>query len=510
MRAVAYCRVSSSAQRDRHTIESQYRIIPEFIERQGWTLARPIGAYVDDGRSAKSGKLEAREAYQRLVEDARAGQFDVVVVVDLDRLTRSEDLTERGAILGAFQRAGVRIAVASTGQVLDLSSSLGDLYGSLQAVFAAEENRKRRERTVQGKLTAIARGHKPSGPTPYGLRYSRVTRSWSIDDETGSVVRDIYQRVVAGENCRAIADDLARCGVPTVRGRAWDRARVYAIARSTTYRGIWVADKTRKLEVKVPAIVSESTWYAAQDLLMSWNRRGLRRTKHIYLLEGLALCSICGAKIGVASSCRGGPRSQPSAATYVCSARRRPATPDGARCHLPHRKVEEVDARIWAAICELVERPDVVEEVAEARRGRSSQNSDAWTKDITDFEGRLSRLAKAESAILSRFRQGLISEAVMDADLAAGAKQRAMLERQLEGAQRALTDARKTTATAVALESVLKSLRKRVRRATLAERQALVQLLVEPGGVVLGSYEIAAQVRLEAGPQEVGRAAQAG
>jgi DNA invertase Pin-like site-specific DNA recombinase len=46
------------------------------------------------------------------LRDAGLGQFDVVVVVDLDRLTRSEDLRERGEVLGAFQEAGVQIAVA--------------------------------------------------------------------------------------------------------------------------------------------------------------------------------------------------------------------------------------------------------------------------------------------------------------------------------------------------------------------------------------------------------------
>lgn len=509
MRAVAYCRVSSSAQRDRHTIESQYRVLPEFIERQGWTLARPITTYVDDGRSAKSGKLEARTAFNRLIEDAKRGLFDVVVVVELDRLTRSEDLMERGAILGAFQRAGVRIAVASSGQVLDLSSSVGDLFGSLQAFFAADENRKRRERTVQGKLTAIARGHKPSGPTPYGLRYDKTTRTWSFDEDAASVMRDIFRRIADGENCRVIAEDLVRMGIPTVRGHQWTRERVYQLVRSTTYRGVWRADKRRSLEVAVPAIVGEETWYAAQDALMRWNRRGLRRTKHVYLCEALALCGLCGAKIGIGSSCRGG-RNAPSAATYVCSHRRRPPTPDSPRCDLPHRKVAEVDERLWAAIVELVERPDLVEEVAEARRGRATADTRAWQEDVAEFESKLAKLAKAEAAILRRFRQGLVSESVMDADLAAGARQRAMLERQLDTARKAMADATRLKTDLVALEDVFKKLRKRVRRATPEQRQALVRLLVEPRGIVLGAYEIAARVRLEAPSQSVGSAAEAG
>src|SRR5690242_6765054 len=121
LRAVGYARVSSAAQRERETIASQLRVLPEFIARQGWTLVKPITTYIDDGKSAKAGKLDKRDGLAALLRDAAAGEFDVVCVVDVDRLTRSEDIAERGMILGAFHRAGVRVASAMSGEVMDLS-----------------------------------------------------------------------------------------------------------------------------------------------------------------------------------------------------------------------------------------------------------------------------------------------------------------------------------------------------------------------------------------------------
>jgi DNA invertase Pin-like site-specific DNA recombinase len=112
VRAVIHARVSSLAQRDQHTIASQLETLPNFVSYRGWMLAKPVETYVDDGRTAKAGFLAERTAFTRLLRDAGLGQFDVVVVVDLDRLTRSEDLRERGEVLGAFQEAGVQIAVA--------------------------------------------------------------------------------------------------------------------------------------------------------------------------------------------------------------------------------------------------------------------------------------------------------------------------------------------------------------------------------------------------------------
>jgi DNA invertase Pin-like site-specific DNA recombinase len=100
VRAACYLRVSSQAQREADTIESQRRVLPEFIACRGWTIAQPVETYVDDGRTAKAGQLEKRLGLAALLRDAANGLFDVVVTMDVDRLTRSEDLAERGAISG--------------------------------------------------------------------------------------------------------------------------------------------------------------------------------------------------------------------------------------------------------------------------------------------------------------------------------------------------------------------------------------------------------------------------
>ena len=85
------------------------------------------------------GFLSKRTSFTRLIQDAALGLFDVVVIVDMDRLTRSEDLQERGEVLGAFQRAGVQLAISSTGQLLDLRSSVGDLMSSLGTYWGQAE-----------------------------------------------------------------------------------------------------------------------------------------------------------------------------------------------------------------------------------------------------------------------------------------------------------------------------------------------------------------------------------
>lgn len=497
MRAVGYLRVSSKGQRDRQTIDAQRLAVPAFVARQGWQLVRPVEHYVDDGRTAKAGRLDEREAFQRLLRDAAAGAFDAVVVVDLDRLTRSEDLTERGAVLGAFQRAGVKIAIATSGQVLDLSSSLGDLFSGLQAFFAAEENRKRRERTVAGKAVAIARGRKPAGPTPYGLRYDRTLTDnpWSIDPAEAELVREMFRRVAAGESCEAVAIDFNARGIPRARGGEWIRERVWQIVTARTYVGEWTADKRRGAVLRVPAIVDLELWERTQAQLAAQGRRGLRRTRHVYLLEDLAVCERCGARIGICSASGiAARRHVASQARYVCAHRRRP--PYGSeRCPLAYQRTADVDERLWAAVVDVLRRDDLLGE-ALGRERRHVDDRARWEDDLAEHRRRLDRLVAAEAAALARHRRGQVSAAALDVELAAVARERALLERQVVTAERAVGAAALASARASDVRDAVTQARAQIDAATPAARQHLIRALFEPGSIVVGEPTITATLRL--------------
>jgi DNA invertase Pin-like site-specific DNA recombinase len=214
VKAAIYARVSSLGQRDKHTIASQLSTLPAFVASRGWEL---VGTYVDDGKTAKAGHLEKRDGFAKLLADMGARKFDVVVVVDQDRLTRSEDLRERGEVLGAFQRAGVQLAIASSGQLLDLGSSMGDLLSGLQAFFSAEENRKRRERSLRGKDEAARQGRKPGGITPFGYVYTKAER---LADRPGDD-RHRHRDLRAPRRRRQLRGARARLRAPRRAAAAW-------------------------------------------------------------------------------------------------------------------------------------------------------------------------------------------------------------------------------------------------------------------------------------------------
>ena len=72
MRVAIYARYSSDRQSDA-SIDDQIRLCHRRIEREGWV---PGEIYTDH---ALSGATALRPGYQRMLEDARAGRFDVLL-----------------------------------------------------------------------------------------------------------------------------------------------------------------------------------------------------------------------------------------------------------------------------------------------------------------------------------------------------------------------------------------------------------------------------------------------
>jgi DNA invertase Pin-like site-specific DNA recombinase len=123
MIAVIYARYSSELQRSA-SIEDQVRLCRARIDREGW---RYLHAYTD---RAVSGASALRAAYQQLLEDARRGQFDIVVAEALDRLSRDQE-----DVAGLFKRlnfAGVRLVTLAEGEISELHVGL---KGTMNALF---------------------------------------------------------------------------------------------------------------------------------------------------------------------------------------------------------------------------------------------------------------------------------------------------------------------------------------------------------------------------------------
>src|SRR5712671_6359417 len=154
--AVVYARYSSDLQREA-SIEDQIRVCRARIEREGWEY---LCAYTD---RAQSGASALRPAYQKLLEDARHGQFEVVVAEALDRLSRDQE--DVAGLLKRLRFAGVRLFTLAEGEISELHVGLkGTMNALLLKDLAAKTHRGLRGRVELGKA---------GGGISYGYRVTK-------------------------------------------------------------------------------------------------------------------------------------------------------------------------------------------------------------------------------------------------------------------------------------------------------------------------------------------------
>jgi len=119
-----YARYSSDTQ-NAASIADQLRICREHAARQGWTIA---ACYQDAAISGASTIL--RPGIQTLLQDARAGRFEVVLAEALDRISR--DQADVATLFKYLTFAGLRIVTLAEGEINELHVGL---KGTMNALF---------------------------------------------------------------------------------------------------------------------------------------------------------------------------------------------------------------------------------------------------------------------------------------------------------------------------------------------------------------------------------------
>jgi DNA invertase Pin-like site-specific DNA recombinase len=144
--------------------------------RRSWPV---VATFKDDGYSAF--KEITRDGFGELIAAIEAGRVDVVIVRDIDRLTRN--LTDWNAFEKACVRHGVRL-LAYTGGDLDLSTAEGAYYGGMETLRARRESAVKSARVREAQDREARKGRRTGGGQRWfgytgsmPTRTSRTTRS---------------------------------------------------------------------------------------------------------------------------------------------------------------------------------------------------------------------------------------------------------------------------------------------------------------------------------------------
>jgi site-specific DNA recombinase len=210
-RAIGYVRVSTDDQvREGVSLDVQESRIRAYCEAKSWQL---VSVVRDEGKSAKDLKRPGlQEILGALPKRQRC--FDVLVVVKLDRLTRS--VRDLGNLIDAFKRA--RVGFTSIQESVDTASASGELFFNLVASVSQWERRAIGERTLSAMAHLRAQGRRISRQLRFGVRFDAAGRV-EPDPREQATLSKILQLRETGLSLRAISTALAGQGNLARSGR---------------------------------------------------------------------------------------------------------------------------------------------------------------------------------------------------------------------------------------------------------------------------------------------------
>ena len=228
MRMCGYARVSTDGAKQLDSLEHQTSFFSEFAKTHGHHL---VHVYADEGITGR--QLKKRDAFNKMLSDAKLGLFELLVVKDVSRFARNTvDLLTSIRQLKAL---GIEVLFVNNSQkVLGESEFIITLLGAV----AQEESSNLSKRVKFGKNVNSKKGRVP--PRIFG--YDRIDNfTLQINETEAEVVREIYRLYVdEGYGCHLIAQALEKEGAQTKFGAHWTQRNIRRILTNPIYCGHYV------------------------------------------------------------------------------------------------------------------------------------------------------------------------------------------------------------------------------------------------------------------------------
>lgn len=223
-KAIGYIRVSTEEQsREGISLDAQKEKIRAYCSIHDLEL---VCIQEDAGISGKA--VDNRPGFQECLRMLEDGQADALVVLKLDRMSRStKDVLE---LSEAFQGRGWQLH--SISERLDTSSAAGRFVLTILAALAQMEREQIGERTSMALQHKKARGER-LGTTPYGYETIETSNGKELIplDSEQAVLRRIADLREEGWYLSDIAGILNVEGIPTKRGGKWHVSTISYLLR---------------------------------------------------------------------------------------------------------------------------------------------------------------------------------------------------------------------------------------------------------------------------------------
>ena len=278
-----YIRVSTEDQaREGFSLPEQEKRLRAMCEYKGYEIYK---VYKDAGISAKTGNK--RPAFEELLQDIKDKKCNTIVVLKLDRLTRSVYDWEN--IIKFLEENNAYLDCANDD--INTTNANGKMISRILMSVSQQEIERTSERTKVGLSGAIKAGHIPARAS---LGYKHVDRLLVPDPLTKDIIIRIFNLYFEGCTYVKIAKIYNE---EKILGKTnWRDTTILKIISNEIYKGDYVSGKRSGNSVYyenvVEPLVSKELWENCQ-VQKKKNSRNYMRTQTYLFLQKLK-CPKCG------------------------------------------------------------------------------------------------------------------------------------------------------------------------------------------------------------------------
>lgn len=278
------------------TLARHERMLLDYCSRYDLSIEK-IYKEVVSGES-----IAARPEVQKLLDDVATGQYEGVVVVELERLSRGNQI-DQAEILEIFKKSGTKIYTLNKTYDFSSDDDLDEEFFEFGLFMSRREYKIIKRRLMRGRKQAQREGYYTGSVVPFGFTKENDGRGFVLKpDSSADIVREMFDFFVnQNKGLAYIRNFLNASGVKPLKADAWTWTRVRQILTNRNYIGE-IRCEGDWLDGKHQPLIDIDTFNAAQEKL----KRKETRTKESYTLKNpfatIARCSVCGSVLKLSTS----------------------------------------------------------------------------------------------------------------------------------------------------------------------------------------------------------------
>lgn len=277
------------------TLARHERILLDFCLRNNLLVANTYKEVVS-GES-----LENRPQARAMLDAVSSGEYDGIVVVDLERLSRGNQI-DQVEILEVFKKSNTKIYTLN--KVYDLSSEneFDEDFFEFGLFMSRREYKIIKRRLIRGKKQAQKEGYYIGSSLPYGFGKVRGDRGFIlVPNEETPIVQLIFKKFVYENYTLAdLRHFLDGSGIKPQRSDQWSSVVLKNILKNKCYIGyINYNSRSKRTQAcykgKHEPIIDIELFERAQQRLAVSSHKLNRKSSLQNPLASLVKCSCCGS-----------------------------------------------------------------------------------------------------------------------------------------------------------------------------------------------------------------------